>query len=126
MVSVKDAAPQLLARKRIAVTGVSRRPQPPAKTKGGQSMQHTQPGPPAPSGTGLRSWKILAPLAPLLAAILWLAATFRLAMALLIAFHALIHTGFLTPEPGQNPAPRRGRSASTGPGSSPDSMPALG
>jgi hypothetical protein len=57
----------------------------------------------APSGTRFRSWKILAPLAPVLALILWLAATIRLAMALLLAFHALVHTGFLTPEPEPKP-----------------------
>jgi hypothetical protein len=66
-------------------------------------MQHTQLSRAAPHGTGLRTWKILAPLAPVLAVILWLAATFRLAMALLLAFHALIHTGFLTREPDQKP-----------------------
>jgi hypothetical protein len=66
-------------------------------------MQHTQLSTAAPSGTGLRTWKILAPLAPVLVVILWLAATFRLAMALLLAFHALVHTGFLTPEPDQKP-----------------------
>jgi hypothetical protein len=66
-------------------------------------MQHTQLSPAAPSGTELRIWKILAPLAPLLAVILWLAATFRLAMVLLLAFHALIHTGFLTREPEHKP-----------------------
>jgi hypothetical protein len=66
-------------------------------------MQHTQLSPAAPSRTGLRTWKILAPLAPILAVILWLAATFRLAMALLLAFHALIHTGFLTREPDHKP-----------------------
>jgi hypothetical protein len=97
-----------------------------AQDQGGQSMQHTQLSTAAPSGTGLRTWKILAPLAPVLVVILWLAATFRLAMALLLAFHALVHTGFLTPEPDQKPGARPGRSASTGPGSCPDSMPAPG
>jgi hypothetical protein len=48
-----------------------------------------------------------------LAAVLWLSATFRVAMALLLAFHALIHTGFLTREPDRKPGARRGHSGST-------------
>jgi hypothetical protein len=88
-------------------------------------IQHTEFGPPARS---TRSWsfKILAPLAPVLAVILWLATSVRVVIALLLAFHALVHTGFLTPGPEQNPAPRRGRSAWTAPGSCPGSRSAPG
>jgi hypothetical protein len=46
---------------------------------------------------------MLAPLAPALVTIMWLAVTFRIVMGLLLVGHGLIHTGFVSAVPPAKP-----------------------
>jgi hypothetical protein len=68
---------------------------------------------PMHAGSGRWAVRMLAPLVPVLAVVLWLAVTFRVVMGLLLVGHALIHTGYLTPPPVAKPGAPRGRFAST-------------
>jgi hypothetical protein len=58
---------------------------------------------PMRAGSGRWAMRMLAPLVPVLAAVLWLAVSFRVVMGLLLVGHALIHTGYLTPPPDAKP-----------------------